>query len=186
MSRLVPLVSAVALLAAACGGDDPERLAVTTDDIVGTWDLESADREYTTSGEFGGEAFAYTTTGVTATAEATATFSPDGTYVLTGDYELAETVTFEGETSPATSNFVFLEGARGEWSLEGEVVVFRNSTASTALGPQFAMPVPDTRNRVVEFVPGARLEFVIASDTVVDGRTGPERILGEQRYVYTR
>ena len=187
MNRLLTLVTAAALLTVACGDDDAEDLlAVSEGDIVGTWQLESADREFTTSGELDGASYEYTTTGVTTAADATVTFSPDGTYALTGDYELAESITAQGTTSLATPNFVFLEGARGEWALEGDVIAFRNSTASTAFGSQFAVPVPDTRNRVVALVPGARLEFVIASDTVVAGNTGMERIRGEQHYVYTQ
>ena len=175
MTRLLPFALAAALLATACGDDD--AVSVTEEEIVGTWDVESADFDVDVRATINGAPFDVDAAGATTASDGTITFDPDGTYAMTGAYSADVTVSGTGlpeSTQPGTAS---LAGASGRWRLAGTTLSLTGRSFTPAADFDFgfgldgAFDAQDIDAEITEFSPGQRMTFVSRIDSTVITQT---------------
>jgi hypothetical protein len=84
---------------AACGDDDGDGVQLTSDNIVGTWDLTGYDADADVSLGFGGVTETTKSTSTLTESTVTITFSSDGTWTSEGNYTISTTTDGMTETS---------------------------------------------------------------------------------------
>jgi hypothetical protein len=87
---------------AACGDDDDNGVKLTSDNIVGTWNLTAYDSDADVTIGFGGINETSQSTSTLTESTVTVTFKNDGTWTSEGDYTISTTTDGMTETSEET------------------------------------------------------------------------------------
>jgi hypothetical protein len=161
----------LALSITACSDDDDNN--PSSNELVGSWKLESMDYTGTSTTDFNGSAFTSEFMGTAFDIDATVSFSEDpNEYNTSGGYKISLTYDVQGQSFEQEVTFDGIFNS-GSWSRTGDVILVTNPDGET----QEATIITLNDNELV-------MESVVTEVTTSSGATSTIEV--DQNMVFSR
>lgn len=133
----------------SCSSDDDSSNDVDTSLIVGEWAIAELNYDIDLVATIAEQPFNSQTVGVGSNFDYTVTFNADNTLVANGSYDITTTTSANGESLPSETTSVSDLNSAGDWSIDGEEIIFTGFMTAVVETDVIAGEQAETRATIV-------------------------------------